>query len=146
MRTYLAILMGTLLANLSHAQAPIKANAPKADPRITSIVTGGYWQTDADHGTYRILLYQTGYEHVSTGVVAQWIAEGNAQSDPQRIVHELELVASGLHSFQDASIAAAKAGVRVLLRGVNTYQTAKPASCTFSLLPNQTATTVKPCG
>jgi hypothetical protein len=68
---------------ISLAQKSIGFDASKLDPALTSVVTGGYWESGGKRGSVRLLVFNTGWQHVRTRLVVQWIEE---QPATERIV------------------------------------------------------------
>jgi hypothetical protein len=135
---FLALAVKTLNAQELLLQSP--------DPKITSIVGGGNWQTDDMQGTYRVVLWAEGYEHVSSGVIAEWIVDPKGENEPARVVNSKILIAPSLYYIQKASLLRTKNGYTVVVSGVSTYRSTERISCKIELLPNLTTRTIKPCG
>jgi hypothetical protein len=68
---------------VSVAQKSIGFDASKLDPALTSVVTGGYWESGGKRGSIRLLVFNTGWERVRSRLVVQWIEEQPAK---ERIV------------------------------------------------------------
>ncbi len=122
------------------------ARAVEIDADVMSVVSAGQWQTDADQGAYRVVVRQLGFEHVSTGVVAEWVAWADDGETPGRVLASRTLVEPGLMSFEMPRMTVLADRVRVDLAGVNTYASSQRVSCRFELLPDQTVVVVKACG
>lgn len=124
------------------AQAP---SLPSPDPRIMSVIEGCMWVGEDNHGTYRIVLWNEGFEHVSSGVIAEWMVDPEGENEPRRVVHSERLVDPGMFSLQDARIVSGKNPCTVVVKGVSTYRSTEKISCTFALLPDKTTRAIKPC-
>ena len=96
-------------------------------------------------GTYRIILWTEGFEHVSTGVVAEWFADSSGEDTQPRLIHTEILVSPGMNSFGKSTLIQTKNGYTVVLVGVNTYDSEQKISCKFELRKNMTVRTTKPC-
>ena len=118
---------------------------PSPDPNISSIVSEGYWEDDDMHGVYRVILWSEGFEHISSGVVAEWIADPQDANESPKVVHAEFLVAPGMMTFQKPKIIRTRNGLRMQLSGIHTFDSARKISCKFDLLPNRTVRTVVPC-
>ena len=116
------------------------------DSKIESVITEGAWENAGVHGTYRVVLWTEGFEHVSSGVVAEWISDAHGENERREVVHSEVLIAPGLFVFQKPSFNRTKNGYSVVLTGVNTYLASEKASCTFELLPSREVKVIKPCG
>jgi hypothetical protein len=125
--------------------APV-ALAGAIDADVLAVVTAGQWQDDTGQGVYRIVVRQQGFEHVSTGVAAEWVDNSYESGAAARIVASEPLVVSGLFSLGVPTVAVMDDRLRVSLVGVNTYESTTPVSCTFDLWPDKTVTVVKACG
>ena len=106
---------------------------------------GGRWSDAAGEGVYRVIVASQGFEHVSTGVRAQWKRDGG-EDGLARIAHDAELVAPGHYSLGPPKLTRTATGVRVELRGVATYDSRLKVVCRFELAPGGKATVVKACG
>lgn len=119
--------------------------AAAVGPNVEAVVQGGRWSDAAGEGVYRVIVASQGFEHVSTGVRAQWKGDGG-EDGLARIVHEAELVAPGHYALGPPKLTRTAAGVRVELRGVATYDSRVKAVCRFELAPGGKVTVVKACG
>jgi hypothetical protein len=131
-----------LSSNTLNAEKP---SIPASDPKITSIMTGRYWQNDGMEGIYRVVIWSEGFEHVSSGVAAEWIADPNDPNELPKIIHSALLVKPGTMFLEKPTLTRTKNGFSVQLSGTHAYESANKISCAFELLPNKTVKTVKPC-
>ncbi|NJO17163.1 MAG: hypothetical protein HC877_15895 [Thioploca sp.] len=53
---------------------------------VVNVVSGGYWEDAGQRGIYRVILTAEGWEHVSTRVKVEWIAEPKTQNEQSIIV------------------------------------------------------------
>jgi hypothetical protein len=139
--SFVAALLLASASNILDAEE----SPPVSDPKIISIVSGGYWQTDEMSGTYRIVLWTEGFEHVSTGVVAEWVADPGSHNDEQKVVHSEILVSPGVSFYQTPTIKKTKSGYSVILKGVNTYDSKLKISCVFKLSQDMKTNAVASC-
>lgn len=67
------------LAGLANAES----DTPKLAPEVEFVVSGGHWQSGDQEGRYRVLVINSGWEHVHSKVFLQWISTGTQeQQDP----------------------------------------------------------------
>src|SRR5918999_4749491 len=71
----LALAVGLLMCTpaISRAQKSIGFDASKLDPALTSVVTGGYWESGGRKGSIRLLVFNSGWNNVRSRLVVQWI-------------------------------------------------------------------------
>jgi len=133
-----ALLALSLTATASYA-VPI-------DATLAFAATGGYWESTGRGGAYRVLVFSGGFEHVSSRVVAEWVAEAGGASATAAVVSEHELVGFGFFSLGAPELARLKDGVRVTLSGVETHTPERKVTCVFDLHPKGQVTVVRQCG
>ena len=122
------------------------AATSNVDPAVISATTVGYWQTNELHGSYRIVVWNEGYEHVSSGVTAEWVAEPRDPNDHSEILFSKSLVEPNAFSFGEPTfVQIEKGGVRVKLTGVNSFEPTLQISCSFDLSPDGNVSVVRPC-
>ena len=119
--------------------------SPSVDPTVFFTNTGGRWDTVSGHGFYKVTVWNEGFEHVTSGVIAEWVADPQDSNDSSKVINTVQLVELGLYSFQMPIISQLKDGVRIKLKGFNAYQSNQRVSCIFELKPNKVVLTVKPC-
>lgn len=142
--------LGALKASLRAAllAVAITPGAPLAgpvDPTLVFAATSGNWTSNARAGTYRVLVFSKGFEHVSSKVVAEWVADAVSDAARPAVVHGRELVGFGFFSLGAPVLTPLKNGVRVTLNGFDTHSPDRKLSCVFDLHPSGRATVVKPC-
>jgi len=136
----------TLVLAAAVSSVPVSAASPVVDPAISFVVTGGYWKHVSLDGAYRIVVRQTGHEHVSSQVTAEWVAGPSGESAQATILRSIELVASGFFSFGEPRLLRIADGVRVSLRGVYTHDPDRKVTCVFELSSEGQKRTIKACG
>lgn len=104
------------------------------DPSVAFVTTGGYWpasrKSDAEHGHYRVVVTNGGWEHVSSRVRLEWILEDpNSKSTKVLKSVEVKELSGGMWSVGQPSFAGAAA---ITLSATQTY-TSKGQ--TFTLKP-----------
>ena len=115
------------------------------DPSVVSVVTEGYWRSGDLAGTYRVIVRSGGFEHVSSEVTAEWVAEPAASAKAQTIVASKTLVGGGAFSLGAPVVERIRSGVRVKLSGVRTYKPAESVACIFELGPVRIVVIVAAC-
>src|SRR5262249_2063337 len=63
-----------LSAWLSHAYAKGEA-APTVDPDVTCVVKAGSWSAQQTHGQVRVVVRDSGLDHVRSEVWLEWVEE-----------------------------------------------------------------------
>jgi hypothetical protein len=81
----LAALIALSLPALAVAQ-------PAIPPQVTSVVSGGHWQRDAESGTYRAVIVQDGWEHVWSRLFIEWVSEAKLRDEAQKVIARVEPV------------------------------------------------------
>jgi hypothetical protein len=120
------------------------ASTPQVDPTLASVVTGGYWESGGLHGTYRVLLFRGGFEHVTSTAVAEWISDPPTQTAPQ-IIHTKVLFDSCLCSLDPPKLTPTSKGARATLTGELTAFPGKTLTCKFDLSRDGYATAITKC-
>jgi len=94
MRFLFAILFALVPLRLGLCAGPEGADgAEKLDPSLSQAVSGGDWEMFGDYGDYRVLIFNRGYEHVSSQVVLQWVTHSREGARVFRSVLITELSA-----------------------------------------------------
>ena len=146
-RTRLVLLPMLLLSPAALvAQSPVIAagchDGALADADINSIVSAR-WDPGST-ATLRIVSLHQGFEHVSSRVVAQWLAPD--ENDRPQVQSSVELVPAGMLSLRPPTVVADGGVVRIELEGVHTYQHDLAVRCSFELSADGTVRTLRPCG
>lgn len=115
------------------------------DPDVAFVASAGRWESDGSGGSYRVVVRQQGYEHVSSTVVAEGIAAPDDGGTAPRVAFARQLVAPGMVSFGEPRLTAKGDRVRVELKGTHTYAM-NEVTCVFELQPGGATATLKPCG
>jgi hypothetical protein len=55
-----------LLPFSAFAQSPVPSD-------VYSVASGGYWEAAGESGTYRVLVVNSGFEHVTSRVFVEWV-------------------------------------------------------------------------
>jgi hypothetical protein len=125
--------------------AGLASAPPKVPTEVSSVVTGGYWDTGKSHGTYRVVSWRQGFEHVSSGVIAEWIADPIDNNSDSKVIATKQLVEPGLFSLGAPEFIPTNNSLVVKLSGVATHSPDQSVSCVFELYPNAVVKTVRQC-
>jgi hypothetical protein len=90
-------------------------------------------------------VFSGGYEHVSSQVVAEWIADPTSNYSNSTLVRSKELVSFGFFSLGSPVLTPKQDRLHVFLEGVETH-TLEPVTCVYELLPDGEVIEVKSCG
>ena len=115
--------------------APYAIAQPVVPASIESVVSGGYWETPGHHGRYRVLVVNEGFEHVTSKVFVQWVAEASSPVAGPVVVatKQIQPLFSGAPVSLIAEIKAqGKNRAQISLRGVNSI-TQEPVSASFTV-------------
>ena len=126
------------------AVSPVFAEALVA-PDVVAVVEGGHWRQDGAEGSYRIIVVNQGFEHVSSRVVAEWKSTPN-ETGHAHIIHSVELVKGGFYSMGRPNVVFSGDEAHVELEGTATYAPGTPVDCRFNLSPGGKVTPIKECG
>ena len=117
---------------------------PLADADVVALASRD-WPSGAG-GRLRVVVTAQGFEHVSSRVVAQWLAPSDAPTAAWAISSSRTLVEPGFLAIGTPRLDAHGDAVRVELEGVHTYQPGLEVACTFDLLPDGDVRVVRACG
>ena len=98
---------------------------PEVPSSVRTVASAGYWKASGRTGTYRLLVVNEGFEHVSSRLFIQWVAEPTSrESEPTVIsVVEAKLPNEQQPTSFDASLRSVAVGrVEVALSGVATHE------------------------
>ncbi len=57
---------------------------------VRTVVSGGYWETPQEHGIYRVIIVESGWERVTCTAFLEWIAERD-ETESRQVVSSLEI-------------------------------------------------------
>jgi hypothetical protein len=57
---------------------------------VRSVVSGGYWETPEEHGIYRVIIVESGWERVTCTASLEWIAERD-ETESRQVVASREI-------------------------------------------------------
>jgi hypothetical protein len=78
MRILLSIVLIITFIGLTNAESDMSTIAPK----IESVTSGGYWQSTEHAGRYRVIVVNSGWEHIHSQVFLQWVSYGSREKGP----------------------------------------------------------------
>lgn len=88
-----------LLPLLMLLSSPVVATAADEGPAVVDTVSGGHWHAGNQDGSYRIVLENVGFEHVSCQVWIEWLAAAKPGQVPATIARvPLEEASDGFWS------------------------------------------------
>lgn len=124
-------LLGLVLATA----AALAGAAPTIDPSVT------FAEVLRPH---RVVVWNVGFEHVSSGAVAEWIAEGDDATGSARVVHSARLVEPGWFRLGRPTLTKVGDRTRVRFVGTHTYS-GETVSCVFDLSAAKAVSVVRAC-
>lgn len=143
MITQIAIAKVSLAAAV--AILALSSTAPAVDGTVISVVTSGSWDRGDSRGSYRIIVWDVGFEHVSSGVVADWVADPTGPDADSTVVASHVLVEPSGVSFGQPQVQAIPKGLRVTLSGTRSSAPGLSISCVFELHPGGVVETIRGC-
>ena len=121
------------------------ATPPSVAPSVVSVVTAGHWESGGTHGTYRVLLLRGGFEHVTSRVIAEWIADPTAATREAHVAYSKVLVDNCLCSLDTPQVEPIEGGVRVALSAELSHVPGKSLTCVFELRPKGQLLVLRQC-
>ncbi len=115
------------------------------NPQVEYVVTNGNWTNKEERGTYRVVSFVGGYEHIHNNIVAEWIQYPKKQSDLYEVVRSETLINIYLLRFNQPKLTQIEDRVRVDLEGVFNTNIDKEVSCGFMLYPTGIIEELKTC-
>ena len=88
---------------------------------VSNIVSGGYWTSGDESGTYRVVIVSGGFEHVTSRAFVEWIADPKSEQDEPKVVAVVEPdlpFGEGLARFDATLEPIAPGKARIVLSGV----------------------------
>lgn len=64
------------------------AQVPVVDTSISSVASGGFWESDGVTGRFRVVVENSGFELVESVVHLQWLADATEDSGPRMVLSE----------------------------------------------------------
>jgi hypothetical protein len=95
---------------------------PALDPQVEFVVTGGSWQRGEQSGEYRIVVRNSGYEHVSSRVNVEWLEANPDSGTFVRASRTLEAITDGVYSIGLPKIEIVAGRSELILSGTHTYE------------------------
>nr|WP_298424589.1 hypothetical protein [Hylemonella sp.] len=122
-----AVLFLLLLPLAAFARSPVA-------PDVDSVVSGGYWESGNDSGHYRVIVVNSGFEHVTSRVYVEWLRGPGSPDAKPSVVASVEPTlpfGEGVASVGVRLVPAGKSKVRILVSGV---VSAKPTQTVKAIL------------
>lgn len=82
--------MTKMFATLLMLSAITPALCGQVPPEVVSVESGGYWESDGRSGSYRVVVTNHGFEHVTSRVVVEWVADPESPREGPVIVAAVE--------------------------------------------------------
>ena len=115
-------LFATAITLLLPVWAVAQSNVP---PSVHAVLSGGYWQSGIEAGTYRVVVINTGWEHVTSRVFIEWVREPSGRDNLPVVVSSVEPELSFGQETASLNVTLkplAKGKVQVVLVGVVSAQ------------------------
>ncbi len=80
--------MGALACGVASADDQEAAAVRAIPASVSTVVAGGLW---GDHGSYRVVVTQGGFEHIHSEVYAQWLRGGDEDGNPAKVVESVRV-------------------------------------------------------
>ena len=112
--------MPNLLAPLLSLLLASSAPESVVQPEVSSVVSGGYWTSEGQSGTYRVVIVNSGFEHVVSQVFIEWVADPTSEQDSPKVVAAVEpkLPFDGVASLQATLKPLGTGKAQIILSGV----------------------------
>jgi hypothetical protein len=107
-------------------------------------VTAAHWKSGELQGVYRVLVFHDGFEHVTSSVVVEWIADPSSEAGA-RVIHSRSLFDHCLCSINTPRVTASSTGARLTLTGELTAFPGKKLTCKFELDQDGQSTGISKC-
>jgi hypothetical protein len=137
------IILGAL--SLAYGNTLSQSGAATPDPDIVVIVTGGSWEHDGKRGTFRIVVRNCGFEHVSSQVTADWITEPRSLGYLPKIETTRQLLAAGAISVGMPELESIEDAMRVTIRGTPSVTSSHIVTCVYDLKADGTVVVAMEC-
>lgn len=113
----------------------VLAQSPVIDPCISSVASGGSWESDGIVGFYRVVVGNSGFEIVEYILYLQWLADATEDSAPRIVLSE---PVSGIGSDEPLSIGTpvfeVDGGAAIVLEATDPHTL---AASTFRIIPGK---------
>ena len=136
--------MPTFLATLLFAVLAIPpAVGNTVAPGVYGVVSGGYWAAQERAGHYRVVVVNSGFEHVTSRVFVQWVAGPLSASEAPTVIASVEPAlpfGQGIASLEATLQPLGTNRVKVLLTGVVATQPQQQVNAVITAtVPGQAA-------
>jgi hypothetical protein len=85
---------------------PAQAAAPAyfVDPAVSTVRSGGFWESKQHHGHYRVVVAHLGVEHIQSNIRIEWLLDTTpgegARIERSEVLHELLLGSIDIESME----------------------------------------------
>ena len=93
----------------------------RVPPEVDSVVSGGYWESGSDSGQYRVVVVNSGFEHVTSRIIVEWLRGPASTGTAPEVVASVEPklpFGAGVASLGVTLTPAGKGKVRIVASGV----------------------------
>ncbi|RJG04729.1 hypothetical protein D3870_00685 [Noviherbaspirillum cavernae] len=90
-------------------------------PEVESVASGGYWENGNDSGRYRVIVVNSGFEHVTSRIIVEWLRDPKATDSAPVVVASIEPklpFGDGVASLRVTLTPIGKGKVRIVASGV----------------------------
>jgi hypothetical protein len=122
----LAVMVRALLFLLLFPLSALAQSYVPAD--VENVVSGGYWENGGESGRYRVVVLNSGFEHVTSRVVVEWLREPRAPNAVADVVASVEPklpFGNAIASLGATLTPVGKGKVRIVVRGVVSAEPAR---------------------
>jgi len=83
---------------------------------VRTVVSGGYWETPQEHGIYRVIIVESGWERVTCTAFLEWIAERD-ETESRQVTASLQItgIPAGTWSLETPCFVFGQEGLPVTL-------------------------------
>lgn len=104
------------------AAMPVIAMQDPVEAAPAWVATGGQWDSGPEQGSYRVIVENVGFEHVTCRVWIEWIANAGSERSSRVIARvPFSEVSSGFWSCQAEAEEPVLAGATLTLRAAHAY-------------------------
>lgn len=115
-----------LVAGLAIASAVAvhaRADGPVVPPQVSTVATGGDWNTAKAGGALRVIIVYEGFEHVHSKLWLEWISIGEREERRLAARVLVKELSNGFSSVRLEDRREAFSGSQIRLRAANPYST-----------------------
>lgn len=106
-----------------------------ADPSVEFVTSGGWWESKAERGTYRVIVVSGGFEHVFSEITLQRIGHPTEHDQPQKVVSSETFQKGMMWRVARPELRFAKSRVFFRWRAIFPHMSLRQHLCEIELLP-----------